>query len=167
MHGVFSFETSTAARKSQSFTRFWRKVNVISLLLVIFRRLNAIFTAFYTTNVVHGVFSFETSTAALESQSFPRFWPKVDVISLLLEEFRRLNAMFNTFYTPNTVHGVFSFETSTAARKSESFTRFWREVNVISLLLVIFRRLNAIFIEFCTPNAVHGVFSFETSTAAL
>ena len=77
---------------------------------MIFRRLNAIIIEFYTTNVVHGVFSTETSTAALESQSFIRFWRKVDVISLLLEEFRRLNAIFIAFYTTNVVYGVFSFE---------------------------------------------------------
>ena len=166
VHGVFSFKASTAARNSQPFTRFWRKVNVISLLLVIFRRFNAIFIPFYTPNVVHSVFSFETSTAALKSQSFTRFWRKVDVISLLLVEFRRLRAILTAFYTPNVVHGVFSFETSTAACKPWRFTRFWRKVNVISLLLEIFRSLNAIFIAFYTPNVVHGVFSFKASTAA-
>ena len=36
------------------------------------------------------------------------------------------------------------------------------KLSVISLLLEIFRRLNAISIAFYTPNAIHAVFGFET-----
>ena len=166
MHGVFRVERRTAARKSQLFTRFWRNLSVISLLLKEFRRLNAIFIAFYTPNVVHGVFSFEISTAARKSQTCTRFWRSQSVISLLLEIFRRSIAIYIAFYTPNVVHAFLSFETSTAARTSLSFTRFWRKLSVISLLLMIFRSLDSIFIAFYSPNVVHAVYSAETSTVA-
>ena len=148
------------------FIRFWRKVNFISLLLEIFRSLNAILIAFYTPNVVHAVFSFETSTAARKSQPFTRFWRKVNTISLLLEIFRSLNAIFIAFCTPYVVHSVIIFETSRASRKSQTFTRFWRKVSVISLLLEIFRHSNAIFFAFYAPIVVHAVCSVETSTTA-
>ena len=166
MHGVFRFVTSTAARKSLRFTRFWGKLSVLSLLLEEFRRLHAIFIEFYTPNVVQAVFRVETGTAARNSYPFIRFWRKLSVISLLLEEFRRLNAIFNSFYTPNVVHAVIGVETGTAARKSLRFTRLWRKLSVVSLLSEEFRRLSAIFIAFHTPNVVHAVFGFETSTAA-
>ena len=164
MHGVCSFETSTAARKSQTCTRLWRNLIVLSLLLEEYRHFNAIFLAFYTPNVVQAVFSVETGTAARKSQPFTRFWRILSVISLLLEEFRRLNAIFIAFCTPNVVHAVFSFKTSTAARTSQSFTRFWRKLSVISLLLVIFRSLDSIFIAFYRPNVVEPVVSVETRT---
>ena len=48
----------------------------------------------------------------------------MSVISLLLEEFRRLKAIFIEFYTPNVVHAVFSFETGTAARNRNDLLDF-------------------------------------------
>ena len=67
MHACFIVEIGPAARKMQPFTRFWRKLSAVSLQMAIFRRLNAIFIAFYMPNVVHEVFSVETSTAARKS----------------------------------------------------------------------------------------------------
>ena len=61
---------------------------------------------------------------------------------------------------------IFNVETRAAARKSQSFTRFGRKLSVVSFLLEEFRRLNAILIDFYTPNVVHAVFSFETGSAA-
>ena len=121
MHGVFRVERRTAARKSQLFTRFWRNLSVISLLLKEFRRLNAIFIAFYTPNVVHGVFSFEISTAARKSQTCTRFWRSQSVISLLLEIFRRSIAIYIAFYTPIVVHAFPSVEMNRLHRKCQSF----------------------------------------------
>ena len=118
MHSVIIFETSRPACKSQPFTRFWRKLSVISLLLEEFRRLNVFFIALYTPNVILAIFNFETRAAARKSQSFPRFWRKLSVIFLLLEEFLRLNATLIAFYTRNVVHAVFSAARDTAARKS-------------------------------------------------
>ena len=69
------------------FTRFWRKLCVISLLLPIFRRLNAISIAFNTPNAMETVFSVETSQTVRKMRPFTRFWRKLCVISLLLENF--------------------------------------------------------------------------------
>jgi hypothetical protein len=46
---------------------------VISFLSEIFRRLNAVFTPFYTLNVSHGTFCFETRPAACETHPFDDF----------------------------------------------------------------------------------------------
>ena len=67
MHASFIVETGPTARKMQPFALFWRKLSALSLQVAIFRRLNAIFIAFYMQNVVHEVFSVETSTAARKS----------------------------------------------------------------------------------------------------
>ena len=55
-HAIFSVERSPTMRKMRPFTRFWRKLCVISLLSEIFRRLNAISIVFYTPNASHVVF---------------------------------------------------------------------------------------------------------------
>ena len=166
MHACCNVETGVTAPKMQPFTRFWRKLIALSLLLEIFRSLKAIFIAFYTPNVVQAVFSVETSTAARKSQPITRYWRKVFVISLLLEIFRRLNAIFAWFYATNAMHACLIVETGPTARKLQSFTRFWRKVSVISILLVVFCCSNAIFVAIYTPNVVHAVFGVETSTAA-
>ena len=67
MHACFIVEIDPAARKMQPFTQIWRKLSALSLQMAIFRRLNAIFIAFYMLNVVHVVFSVETSKAARKS----------------------------------------------------------------------------------------------------
>jgi hypothetical protein len=41
----------------------------------------------------------------------------MNVFSLVLDKFRRLNAAFVAFHTRNATHTTFSFETSPAARK--------------------------------------------------
>ena len=145
------------------FTRFWRKLCVISVLLEIFRRLIAISIAFYTPNAMHAVFSAESSPTMRKMRPFTRLWRKLCVISVLLEIFRRLNAISIAFYTPNAIHAVSCVETSPTVRKMRQFTRFRRKLCVISGLLEIFRRLNAVSIAFNTPNALHAVFSVETS----
>ena len=43
MQACFNVETGLTTRKSESFTRFWRKLSVLSLLLEIFRHSNTIF----------------------------------------------------------------------------------------------------------------------------
>ena len=67
MQACFIVEIGPAARKMQPFTRFWRKISALSFQMAIFRRLHAIFIIFYMPNVVHVVFSGETSTAARKS----------------------------------------------------------------------------------------------------
>ena len=166
MHACFIYETSPTALNMQPFTRFWRKLSALSLLLEIFRSLNAIFITFYLPNVVHVVFSVETSTAARKSQLFTWFWQKVFVISLLLEIFQNLKGIFARFYATNVMHACFIVETGPTVRKMHPFSRFWRKLSALSLQMAIFRRLNAIFIAFYIPNVVHVVFSVETSTAA-
>ena len=148
MHACFIYETSPTALNMQPFTRFWRKLNALSLLLEIFRSLNAIYITFYLPNVVHVVFSVETSTAARKSQLFTWFWQKVFVISLLLEIFQNLKGIFARFYATNVMHACFIVETRPTARTMQPFTRFWRKLSVLSLLLEIFRHSNTILISF-------------------
>ena len=148
MHACFIVEIGPAARKMQPFTRFWRKVSALSLQMAIFRRLNAIFITFYMPNVVHVVFSVETSIAARKSQLCTWFWQKVFVISLLLETFQRLKGIFARFYATNVMHACFIVETGPTVRKMQPFTRFWRKLSALSPLLEIFQSLNAIFIAF-------------------
>ena len=137
MHACFIYETSPTALNMQPFTRFWRKLNALSLLLEIFRSLNAIYITFYLPNVVHVVFSVETSTAARKSQLLTWFWQKVFVISLLLETFRRLKGLFARFYATNVIHASFIVETGPTARKMKPFTRFWRKLSSLLLLLEV------------------------------
>ena len=165
MHASFIVETGRTARKMQPFTRFWRKLSALSLLLEIFQSLIASFIAFYMPNVVHEVFSVETSTAARISQLFTWFWRKVFVISLLLKTFQSLKGIFARFYAINVMHACFIVETDPSARNMHPFTRFWRKLGALSLLLKILRSLNAIFITFYMPNVVREVFNVETSTA--
>ena len=75
----------------------------------------------------------------------------------MLEIFRRSNAIFMAFYTPNATHASFIVERNRRVRKMRPFPRFWRKLCVISILLEIFRRLNAISIAFYTPNAMKTV----------
>jgi hypothetical protein len=63
------------------------------------------------------------------------------------------------------VHADFSVGTSSATRKTQSFLDF-EENSVISFLIEMFRRLDALSTPFCAPNAVHADFIFETSPAA-
>ena len=147
----------------RQFPRFWRKLSVISLLLAIFRRLNATSIAFYTPNVTHAVSSVETIPTVSKLRQFTQFWRKLSVISILLEIFGRLNATSIAFYTSNAMHAVFGVERSRPVRKMRSFTRFWRKLSAISLLLEIFRRLNAISIAFYTANTMHDSFIVDRS----
>jgi hypothetical protein len=45
----------------------------------------------------------------------------MNVFSFFLEVFRRLNAAFGAFHTPNTTRATFSFATSRAARKTPPY----------------------------------------------
>ena len=163
MHAVFSLETYQTVSKMRPFTRFWRKLCVISVLLEIFRRLIAISIAFYTPNDMHADFSVESSLTVRKMRPFTRFWRKLWVISILLAISLRLNAISIAFYTPNDMHAIFIFETSPTVRKMRPYIRIWRKVSVVSLLVQIFRRLNAISIAFHTPNDMHADFSVESS----
>ena len=145
-----------------AFTRFWRKLCVISVLLEIFRRLKAIYIAFYTPNDMHAVLSADSSPTVRKMRPFTRFWRKLCVISVLLEIFRRLNAISFAFYTPNAMHAVFSADSSPTVRIMRPYTRFWWKLCVISVLLEIFRRLIAISIAFYTPNDMHASIIVET-----
>jgi hypothetical protein len=48
-------------------------MTVISFPIVIFRHLNPQITAFYAQNIVHAVWSFETSPTTRKTQSFVDF----------------------------------------------------------------------------------------------
>ena len=162
MDAVFSVETSKPDRKMRPLTQSWRKLSVISLLLEIFRHSNAISVAFYAPNAMHAVFGLETCPTVRKMRPFTRFWRKLCVIFVLLEIFRRLNAISIAFYKPNDMHAVFGLETCPTVRKMRPFTRFWRKLWVISILLAISLRFNAISIAFYTPNDMHASFIVET-----
>ena len=166
MHACFNVETSPTARKSESFTRFWRKLSVLSLLLEIFRSLSAIFISFLTPNAMHACFIVETGRTARKMQPFTRFWRKLSAPLLLLEILRSLSAVFERLYASNTMHAGFIDETSPTARKMQPFTRFWRKLNALSLLLKIFRSLSAVFERFYASNTMHAGFIDETSPTA-
>ena len=138
------------------------KLCVIFVLLEIFRRLNAISIALETPNAMHAVFSVETSPTVRKMRPFTRFWRKLCIISILLEIFVYLNAISIAFYRPNDMHADFTVESSPTVRRMRPFTRFWRKLSVISLLLEIFRRLIAISFAFYTPNDTHASFVVET-----
>ena len=158
-----AFKEANLFEKCDNLFDFDDKVSVISLLLEILHRLNAISIAFYTPNAMHAVYRVETLPIVRKMRPFTPFWRKLCAISLVLEIFRRLNAFSIALYTPNAMHASFIVESNRPVRKMRSCTRFWRKLCVIFGLLEIFRRLNAISIAFYTPNAIHAVFSVETS----
>ena len=148
--------------KLRPFTQFWRKLSVISILLEIFRRLNATSIAFYTSNAMHAVFGVERSRPVRKMRSFTRSWRKLSAISLLLEIFRRLNAISIASYTANTMHASFIVDWSRPCEECDNLFDFDDKLSVISLLLEILHRLNAFSITFYTPNAMHAVYRVET-----
>ena len=89
---------------------------------------------------------------------FTPFRRKLSVVSIPLEIFRRLNATPIAFYTSIAMDAVFSVESIPTVRKMRPFTPFRRKLSVVSILLEIFRRLNAISIAFYMPNAMHASF---------
>jgi hypothetical protein len=120
--------------------------SVISFLIEMFRRLNALSTPLYTPNVAQANFSVETTPANHKTQSFVAF-EENSVISFLVEMFLRLNALSTPYYTPNLVQDNFSVGTTPANRKTQSFVAF-DVICVISFLIEIFRRLNAHYTPF-------------------
>ena len=145
------------------FARCRRKLCVISLLLEIFRRLIDILIVFYTPIATHAVFSVESCPTVRTMRPFTPFWRKLCAISLVLEIFRRLNAISILFHTPSATYAIFIVERSRPVRKMRRFARFGRKLCVISLLLEIFRRLNAISIAFYTPDEMHANFIVDKS----
>ena len=140
----------------RQFNRFWRTLSVTSLLLEIFRRIYAISISLYTPSAMYASFIVERSSPVRRMRPFARFWRKLCVISLLLEIFRRLNAILIAFYTAIATYAVVSVETSLTVRKMRTYTRSCRKQSVISLLLEIFRRLHAISIIFYFPKAMYA-----------
>ena len=144
------------------YTRFWRKLCVISSLLEIFRRLIAISIAFYTPNAMHAVFSADSSPTVRKMRPYTRFWWKLCGISVLLEIFRRLK-LFPSHFT----HRMLCTPDSSSKQarlfaKCDHVLDFDDKLCVISVLLEIFRRLIAISIAFYTPNDMHASIIVET-----
>jgi hypothetical protein len=71
-----------------------------------FPRLNALSTPFYTLNVAHANFIFETIPAIRKTQSFVAF-DENSVITFLMEIFRRLKAHYTPFYLAERSAGQF------------------------------------------------------------
>ena len=162
-YAVFSVETIRIERKMRTFTPFWRKLSVISVLLEVLRRLNAASIALYTPSATHAVFSVGSIPTVRIMRPFTPFWRKLRAISLLLAIFRRLYAISNSCSAPSAIYASFIVGRSRPVRKMRPFTRFWRELRAISLLLAIFRRLYAISISFSAPSAMYASFIVESS----
>ena len=124
---VSSSKQSDLCEKCDHFLDFDNTLSVISLLLEIFRRLNAISIAFYTPIATHAAFSVETIPTVRKVRPFTPFWRKLCVISILLGIFRSLTATSIAYYTSNAMHAVFGVERSRPVRKMRQFIRFWRQ----------------------------------------
>ena len=127
MHSVFSVETIPTVRKMRPFTPFWRKLCVVSILLEIFRRLNATSIAFYTSNAMHAVFGVETSPTVSKMRTYTRSCRKRSVNSLVLEIFRRLHVISIAFYFPNAMHASFIDEWNRPVREMRSWSPFFKK----------------------------------------
>ena len=92
-----------------------------------------------------------------------RFCPKLWVISLPFEIFRRLSALFTTLCVQNVVFdcSAASKQAQTQANRNHSsiLSKFMRYFSPIE----IFRRLNALFTALCVQIVVHAISSVETS----
>ena len=151
------------------FTRFWRKLSVISLLLEIFRRLNAILIAFYTAIATYAVVSVETSLTVRKMRTYTRSCRKRSVISVLFHSCWRYWSDISTF--TRYFHHILLSESyvcqlhrrmKQTCAKNASICSILRKLSAISLVFDILRCLNAISIAFYTLNATHAVFSVET-----
>ena len=145
------------------FARFWRKLCVISLLLEIFRRLNAISIAFYIPNAMYASCIVEWSRPARKMRQFTRFWRQTQRYFAIVGDISPFKPISTAVYTAHATHAVFRVESSTTVRKVGPFPRFWRHTERYFALLEIFRRLNAISIALYMPNIMHAVFIVETS----
>ena len=124
---VASSNEADLREKCHNLLDFDYKLSVISLLLEIFRRLNAISIAFYTPIATHAAFSVDTIPTVRKVRPFTPFRRKLGVISILLEIFRRLYAISIAFYFPNAMYASCIVEWSRPARKMRQFTRLWRQ----------------------------------------
>jgi hypothetical protein len=95
------------------------EISVISFLIQISRRLNALSTQFHTSNVAHANFSVETIPAN-RKRNLSNFGEN-SVTSILIAISRRFNGLSNPFYTRNLAHANFSVKTIPANRKTQTF----------------------------------------------
>jgi hypothetical protein len=134
------------------------EISVISFLIQISRRLNALSTQFHTSNVAHANFSVETIPAN-RKRNLSNF-DQNSVISFPIEMSRRLNALSTPFYTTSVAHANFSVETIPANRK-RNLSNFGENSDT-SILIAISRRFNGLSNRFYTRNVAHANFSVET-----
>jgi hypothetical protein len=93
--------------------------SVNSVLIEIYRRLNAHSTPIYTLNVVHDCLSAEPISANRKTQSFK--FRRNTVNSFLIVIYPQLNVHSTPFYQPNVAHDNFSAEIIPANSKTQSF----------------------------------------------
>jgi uncharacterized pyridoxamine 5'-phosphate oxidase family protein len=138
-------------------------INVISLLIEIYRRLNAHFTPFYTQNVEHTALCIGTSPAARKSQSFVDFDEKCYFLTDCdISTFKR--SFYSNF--ADRTYCTTRYASAQGLRLANRNPLSFLTKNVISLLIQIFRRLNVHFIPFYTQNVVHNALCVGTSSAA-
>jgi hypothetical protein len=187
------------------------KNSVISFLIQISRRLNALSTPFYTPNVAQTNFSVETIPANRKMGTFKflrklgYFIPDSDISAfkrsfhsilhaersanqfqcrndpcksqngnfqiskktlLFLSQLRYLGVktLFPLYSTRRTYSMSISVSKQFLQIANGNLSNF-DETSVISFLIEMFRRLNALSTPFYTPNVVHVDFSIETSAA--
>ena len=161
-HAAFSVETIPTVRKVRPFTPFWRKLSVISILLGIFRRLNAISIAFDTPIATHAAFSVETIPTVRKVRTYTRSCRKRSVISLRWRHFDVYTLFLWHFTFRMLCMPVASSKEADLCEKCDKFLDFDDKLSVISLLLEIFRRLDAISRAVYTAHATRAVFRVET-----
>ena len=169
MYASCIVEWSRPVRKIRPFARFWRKLCVISLLLEIFRRLNAILIAFYTAIATYAVVTVETSLTVRKMRTYTRSCRKRSVISVLFHSCWRYWSDISTF--TRYFHHILLSESyvcqlhrrmKQTCAKNASICSILRKLSAISLVFDILRCLNAISIAFYTLNAMHAGFSLQT-----
>ena len=116
-------EEADLCEKCDNLLYFDDKLSVLTLLLEIFRRLNATAIALYAPNATYAVFSIETIPTVRKMRKFTPFRRKLRVVSNLLEIFRRLYSTSIPFYTSNAMLAVFGVERSRPVRKMRTLTR--------------------------------------------
>jgi malic enzyme len=136
--------------------------SVISILIMISQVLNALPTTFYTPNVAHANFSVETISANHKSQTF-KFRRK---LCYFIPD-RDIQAFKRSFHSIlHAERSARQFQRRNNPCKSQnSYVQNFGENSVISFLVQISRRLNALSTPFYTPNVAHAKFRVQTIPA--
>ena len=145
--------------------RFWRRLSVISIPFLIFRRLYALFTPFYMQEYCTR-FPASKRAQELENRSHSLILTKIKRYFFPVSDISTLKRYFHCIISAERSTSAFQRRNKTGNTQIAIIRRFWRRLSVISLPFLIFRRLNDIFTELWVQNLVHASSSVETSPDA-